>query len=79
MALTDFVIRLGTDAALLRHFNNNPDAAMEDAGLSDDERRILRDRDGRQIIDVISTPRSAGPTMAGVTGVITAIGVDDDR
>jgi hypothetical protein len=71
MAIADFVMRLGIDASLFRQFNNEPDAAMQDADLSEAERSILKARDARQIGEAISANR---PVVTGnITVAVTAI------
>ena len=70
MALADFVMQLGTDASLLRQFNSNPDAAMNRADLSDEEKRILKERDACRVSGAFPVDR---PVVAGLT---LAIGVD---
>jgi hypothetical protein len=86
MALADFVMRLGTDTSLLRRFKSNPDAAMEGAVLSDEEKELLKEGDACRIGHAISADR---PVVAGQAGPyarqwadghpfidLTAIGVD---
>lgn len=43
--LLDFMLELGRDAALADEYQRAPDAVMLRAGLSDEERRAMLDRD----------------------------------
>jgi hypothetical protein len=43
--LLDLMRKLGSDAALAADYLKSPDAVMQRAGLSDDERRAMVDND----------------------------------
>ena len=43
--LLDFMLELGRDATLADEYQRAPDAVMLRAGLSDEERRAMLDRD----------------------------------
>ena len=58
--LVDFFLSLGDDARL-KKFQADPEAAMNDAGLSDEEKELVRGGDEDRIRKFIGdTPRTTG-------------------
>ena len=47
--LVELLQRLGADAKLASAYEENPDAVMQEAGLSDEEREVLKSGDIEKI------------------------------
>lgn len=47
--LLELMRKLGSDAALAAEYGRNPDAVLRRAGLSDEERRAMAEKDYRAI------------------------------
>lgn len=66
--LRAFMVRLATDPERLAAFIDDADAAMADAGLSAEERELVRSGDQDRLYEALAdrrgTPRPARPTGA---------------
>ena len=72
MAILNFVMKMGCDAALQRRFNRDPDAALAQSGLSSEEKAALKSGDPIRINQAIVAGAQASGIQSGQLGTAVA-------
>lgn len=69
--LTQFLMSLSGDSSKLNKFKKNPNAIMDEAGLSDKQKSIILSKDSQKISSALASENSMTAHEAGITLSVT--------